>query len=131
MEDNYNEGHSGFTISQIANVMRPALEMRPNVVLVHAGTNDLNNQETDGQLWGDAPARLEKLIDEVLDMCPDAVVLVARIIQVRNKDTNERIATLNKFVPAIVQERVSRGYKAVVVDQSVVGADELTDGLHP
>lgn len=39
MADNFNEGQSGATINQIAGNAKKSLFERPNVVLVHAGTN--------------------------------------------------------------------------------------------
>ena len=90
MSDNYNEGHPGFTISQIAAVAGPALAMRPNVVLLHAGTNDLNNSPPPAnESYVDAPARLGALVDEVVERCPGAVVLVAQIISAANVNTEE------------------------------------------
>lgn len=41
MKDNWNEGHSGYTIAQVQNSDAEALSERPNVILLHVGTNDL------------------------------------------------------------------------------------------
>lgn len=131
MADNDNEGHPGYTISQIKNVMGPGLEFKPNVVLLHAGTNDLNRAETAEESWADAPKRLGSVIDDVLKVNPDAVVIVAKIIQAANVQTASNLKIYNKVIPSIVEERVQKGFKVTVVDQSVVGADELVDGLHP
>jgi lysophospholipase L1-like esterase len=131
MEDNYNEGHSGFTISQIQNVMQPALDMRPNVILLHAGTNDLHNPAPEGEPYSEAPQRLDGFLDAVLQTCPDAVVIVAKLVQAANVDSNARFATYDDAIPGIVQSKIDAGYKVTVVDQSVVGPDELIDGLHP
>ncbi|KAF2466014.1 SGNH hydrolase [Lindgomyces ingoldianus] len=131
MVDNYNEGHSGYTISQIASAVGPGLEMRPNAVLLHAGTNDLNNKVNPDEPYDEAPQRLGALIDQILGVCPDAVVLVAKIINSRTADTESRIKTFNDAIPGVVQQRVDEGHKVMVVDQSAVGADELVDSLHP
>jgi lysophospholipase L1-like esterase len=131
MTDNYNEGHSGYTISQIAGAMTAGINMRPNVVLLHAGTNDLNRAQTSAELYAKAPERLGSLIDQVLRICPDAVVVVAKIIQAANTDTNARIKTYNEALPNVVQKRLDRGYKVTVVDQNEIKPEELVDGLHP
>lgn len=132
MSDNYNEGHPGFTISRIAAVAGPALAMRPNIVLLHAGTNDLNNwPPLANESYADAPARLGALVDEVVERCPGAVVLVAQIISAANVNTEARISAFNAAVPGVVRERVERGGKVAVVDMSGVGVGELVDGLHP
>jgi lysophospholipase L1-like esterase len=131
MHDNDNEGHSGFRINQIHEVMGKALEMRPNIVLLHAGTNDLNREEIQGEAWADAPERLGNLLDEVLRVCPDAVVMVAQIIQAAKAQTATNIKAFNDAIPGLVQERFAKGFKAVAVDHSIVGVAELIDGLHP
>lgn len=131
MVENYNEGHSGFTITQIQDVMQPALDLRPNVVLLHAGTNDLHRPAPEGEPYSEAPRRLDGFIDVVLKTCPDAVVIVAKIIQSANTDSNARFATFNDAIPGIVKSKVGAGYKVAVVDQNVVGPDELIDGVHP
>ena len=131
MSDNDNEGHSGFTISQIQGAMAGGLATKPNVVLLHAGTNDLNRPETEQQTWADAPTRLGALLDDVLEVVPDAVVIVAKIIQAKSAQTAANIRVFNKAVPDVVKQRVEMGSKIKVVDQSVVGAKDLVDGLHP
>ena len=107
------------------------LELRPNVVLLHAGTNDLNRPESANESWADAPKRLGSVIDNVLKVCPDAVVIVAKIIQAENVQTANNLKTFNEAIPSVVRERVRKGSKVTVVDESVVGADELVDKLHP
>lgn len=131
MHDNDNEGHSGFRIKQIHDVMSKGLAMRPNVVLLHAGTNDLNRAEIEEETWADAPRRLGDLIDEVTRVCPDAVVLVAKIIQAENPQTAKNIKAFNTALPEVVDHQSRQGRKVMVVDHSPVGISELVDGLHP
>ncbi|OCK88387.1 carbohydrate esterase family 3 protein [Cenococcum geophilum 1.58] len=132
MSDNHNEGHPGFTISRIAAVAGPALAMRPNIILLHAGTNDLHNRPPPAnESYADAPARLGALVDELVERCPGAVVLVAQIISVASASAEARIRAFNEAVPGVVRERVERGGKVAVVDMSGVGVGELVDGSHP
>ncbi|PSN63627.1 SGNH hydrolase [Corynespora cassiicola Philippines] len=131
MEDADNEGHSGFTIAQVRGVMDAGLEFAPNVVLVHAGTNDLNREEGAEGTWAEAPNRLGEIVDRVVEQGPDTVVLVAKIIQAENNRTAENIARFNKAVKEVVGSRLTLGYNVMVVDHSVVGVGELVDGLHP
>jgi len=132
MEDNYNEGHPGYTISGISGVAHNGLKEKPNIVLLHAGTNDLNNKPPpSNEKYADAPTRLGDLIDKVLDFVPDAVVLVAQIINAKEDTTEERIKVFNAAVPAVVQKRADAGSKVMVVDFCSVGTDELIDSLHP
>ena len=45
MFDNDNEGHVNATIGEIMSAMKKGLEMRPNIVLVHVGTTDLDSSD--------------------------------------------------------------------------------------
>lgn len=130
MLNNDNEGHPGFTIKQIQDVMGPGLKMKPNIVLLHAGTNDLGGPKSEEELRA-APERLGSLVDDIVKVLPDAVVFVAKIIQAKDSDTASNVRRFNQAVPDIVNARVSKGFKVRAVDQSVVGVDELIDTLHP
>lgn len=130
MYDNDNEGHPGATINQIAGFAWNSLSERPNVILLHAGTNDLNNPyPTDP--YSSAPDRLGSLIDEVVGACPDAAVLVAQIIGSANTDTQSRIDSFNSQVPGVVAQRANQGQHVMVVDMRSVTANDLSDGTHP
>ncbi|EDU48574.1 Lipase-GDSL multi-domain protein [Pyrenophora tritici-repentis] len=131
MYNNENEGHSGSTISQLQGVMKAGLEMRPNVILLHIGTNDLARQETAEEKWIDAPERLGRLLDEIFNTCPDTVVLVAKIIQAQDTQTRANIQAFNDAIPGVVKMWVEKGFKLGVADLSIVGTNELVDGLHP
>ncbi|PNP80956.1 hypothetical protein FNYG_05771 [Fusarium nygamai] len=74
MDDNDNEGHSGYAISQIAEY-NSAYKQRPNVVLVHAGTTDMGQAGSDT-----APERLHSPVGALIAALPDATIIVARII---------------------------------------------------
>jgi lysophospholipase L1-like esterase len=128
MPDNNNEGHNGATIDQISSFATSSLQQRPNIVLIHAGTNDLNgNVDPSG-----APQRLGALIDKVVAACPDALVLVAQIVRSSNAATNSRVLTFNKAIPGIVAARQTLGKHVMVVDMySQVPSNDFADSLHP
>jgi hypothetical protein len=87
------------------------MSQQPNLVLIHAGTND-NNAQVDGETYGDAPLRLGGLIDYVLCQDPGAVVLVATLIQ--NKYNQSQTDYFNDQVPAIVGARYMKGLKSAL-----------------
>jgi lysophospholipase L1-like esterase len=131
MADKDNQGFPGYTISQIRGVAASGLALRPNVVLLHAGTNDLNRGNPASEPDADAPRRLGLVLDDVLKAVPNAVVIVAKIIQSKQAGLNAGIKTFNNALPAIVAARVKNGSKVSIVDMSVVTASELSDNLHP
>src|SRR5215831_13753442 len=53
-----HEGHSGFTINQIAGVAPMDVQFAPHVILLHIGTNDMYMSDPGG-----APARLSAFVD--------------------------------------------------------------------
>ena len=66
--------------------------MRRNVVLLHAGSNDLNRVALlASESYAGASRKLGGLVDEVLAACPDAVVLVARIVSAGDESVDGRL----------------------------------------
>lgn len=127
MEDNDNEGHSGLKILEIAG-FDSAYKERPNVVLLHAGTNDMGKaSDANG-----APQRLDDLVGTLVKTLPDASILVARIIPAASSDTMSRIEAYNEAITTLMTTRAKRGEHVLVVDMpSSVSTSDLSDGLHP
>jgi lysophospholipase L1-like esterase len=127
MVDNYNEGHSGAIISEIV-TFTSAYSQRPNVILLHAGTNDLNRPSEPAT----APQRLDALVGQLLDACPDATVIVARIIPSTNSVTSTLIPQFNNAITDLMATRAQNGQHVLIVDMpSGVTTSDLADGLHP
>jgi lysophospholipase L1-like esterase len=123
--DTDNEGHPGWRIGQIAERVDGWLaEYRPDVVLLHIGTNDMR---TDAKAFG-AAGRLSALIDQIAVARPAARIFVARIIGAWDPATQARIDAYNAAIPGIV---ASKGSRVRLVDLSTVGGADLADKLHP
>ncbi|KAF2167986.1 carbohydrate esterase family 3 protein [Zasmidium cellare ATCC 36951] len=134
MANNQNDGFPGWTISEIALAAKLTLSLAqcPNVILLHAGTNDMNN-DPPRQPYNTAPERLGDLLDELLSVVPETTIIVAQIIQSSNAGTKDRIPVFNDAVPDVVAQRTDKGAKVQLVDLSSIGVDgvDLVDGLHP
>jgi lysophospholipase L1-like esterase len=131
MSNNANDGYSGFEIDQISARIGPALSQRPNVVLLMAGTNDINNNDNpDG-----APGRLGSLLDKIISACPDALIVLAKITPIASGGAQARAQAFNSAMDGVAQARIKDGHKIVVVDmqnsQTGLTASDLIDGLHP
>ncbi|KAK4957916.1 hypothetical protein LTR10_004339 [Elasticomyces elasticus] len=129
MSQPLNEGHDGAVIAQIA-TYTSAYGQRPNVILLHAGTNDMN-QPSDPDT---APQRLDSLVGQVLDACPDATVIVARIIQSQAGATQSRIVTYNDAIARLMRTRGSNGQHVFMVDMGAAltpDSSDMADDLHP
>ncbi|KAF7561563.1 hypothetical protein G7046_g2578 [Stylonectria norvegica] len=128
MADNSNEGHPGAVIDEIATYAKASLPERPNVIVLMAGTNDMNQPNNPAT----APARWSSLLDECIAACPDATLIVAQLTPIGNAGGETLVEVFNAALPAIVQSEVAAGHKVVLVDMSAsLTAADLIDGLHP
>ncbi|QIW94884.1 hypothetical protein AMS68_000402 [Peltaster fructicola] len=126
------EGYADQKINSILdNIKRNGIiRQQPNLVLIYAGSSDVGQLQADGKTPLDnALVRLGNLIDHVLCNDPQAVVLVAVLVQ--NKDHPKETVTFNAAIPAVIADRSKRGYKIQTVDMSSLGGNMLKDGQHP
>ncbi|KAK2731716.1 bkrf1 encodes ebna-1 protein [Colletotrichum kahawae] len=126
---------SGKTIQYIADNVPPSLTQRPNVILLHAGTNDMNPNpdiSTEGNDPAAAAARLGALIDQMLEACPDATVLVAQIINTCVEDQRPQTEVFQGLIPDIVEQRQNASKHVLAVDFAALGDGILrSDCIHP
>jgi lysophospholipase L1-like esterase len=122
-----NEGHKGWTIAQLAARVDDWLATyRPDVILLHIGTNDMvrGNQ--------DAAADLDTLLGKIAVDRPDAQVFVAKIVGLGDYDdvAAQRYQTyfFNAAIPGIV---ASKGANFHVVDDSGVRGIDMWNREHP
>lgn len=129
MANNENEGHPGFPIGPVGNTGKPDYSLRPNVVLLMAGTNDVVfniNLET-------APLTMAKVIDEIIDSCPDAALLVAQIPMLLDPVWEEKRVALNTAISDVVEARFNASKQVALASMDRFAAQHLnvTDGIHP
>ncbi len=124
--DHDHEGHSGWRIDQLdANIVTWLRATNPHTVLLHIGTNDMN-QNFD---VANAPARLSALIDRILANAPGVELFVAQITPETNPTLEARVQTYNAALPPIV---ASKGPRVHLVDMhSPLTTADLADGVHP
>jgi lysophospholipase L1-like esterase len=127
LPDPNNEGHSGWTIGQVAAKVRGWLAAAtPSVVLLHIGTNDVKRAST----APGAPARLSALIDQIRGAAPAATIFVAQIVPGGESGIKARVAEFDDAIPAIVASKNSQ--KVRLVDQyDALTRSDLADELHP
>ncbi|KAI9166832.1 Multidomain esterase [Paramyrothecium foliicola] len=134
MTDAYFAAWSGMTIKFIDDHISPSLLQRPNVILLHAGTNDMNPNHAVSREGNDpeaAAVRLGDLLDHIIDACPDAVVLVAMIIGTCNFDQSPQTEEFQSLIPDIVKDRRDAGHHVLAVDFSGFPMSDLRDCIHP
>ncbi|MER6916022.1 GDSL-type esterase/lipase family protein [Streptomyces sp. NPDC000594] len=123
-----HEGHSGWRIDQIsANVERWMADSKPNLVLLHIGTNDMNrNHQVDT-----APQRLAGLIDQIHTSSPRTAIVVASLVPAADRTVQARVNAYNRAIPGIVADRAQRGYRITQVSMGTLTVADLDDHLHP
>lgn len=123
-----HEGHSGWTIDQIAGLVpSPAMNTIPNIVLLMAGTNDVYAASGQSTMQD----RLGTLIDKVTSAAPNALLVVATLTPLSNASWQTTLNTYNGKIPAVVQAKVTAGKHVILVDMSKMPTSQLSDGVHP
>lgn len=130
--DRDHEGHPSCTIAEVTTIVADRLAVyRPNIILLHLGTNDMRSApEVEA-----APARMRDLLAVIGRAAPDADVFVAQIVgvqyygpkspgAVRQRGTD----ALNRSIPALV---AAAGPRFHVVDMHDIRGLDLSDIVHP
>ena len=121
-----HEGRPGWVTKDVSNIASISLPFRPNVVLIHVGTNDLlSNIDIDR-----APERVGELVDHVLRVATDAVVMVAQILPTTRPGQFDKFVTFNARVASILNQRQAQGKKVLKVWMPLT-TEDLIDGIHP
>jgi hypothetical protein len=125
-----HEGHWGWRADEVlARVEAWAREHRPDVVLVHLGSNDVfAGQDNAGTL-----DELAAIVGRLRAASPAVKVLLAQLIPARNASSNQRIVALNAGIPALAARLDTPSSPVMAVDQhsGFDAARELRDGVHP
>ncbi|MEW9532008.1 FG-GAP-like repeat-containing protein [Microbispora sp. NPDC049125] len=129
--DTDHEGHRGWRIAQIAAVATDCAIGRyaPNVVILNAGTNDLDKNE---DIAG-APGRLQDTVERITDMSPLTTVIVSGLVGSLDSTVNDRMTVYNRFLQTIVGTLRLQGRRVQFVDPSSIGLtrSDFFDRLHP
>jgi lysophospholipase L1-like esterase len=124
--DHDHEGHSGWRIDQLdANIVGWLRNSAPRTILLHIGTNDMN-QNYD---IANAPARLSALIDKIRANAPTVELFVAQITPESNPALESRVQAYNAAIPGIVAQKGSMTH--LVDMHSAITTADLADGVHP
>ncbi|WP_326553735.1 cellulose binding domain-containing protein [Micromonospora sp. NBC_01813] len=133
--DGDNEGHGGALVTTVAsqNQLPTWLSAtRPDVVLMHFGTNDVwSNRTTESIL-----AAYDRLVDQMRASNPAMTVLVAQLIPMAPATCGEcaqRVVTLNAAIPGWAADKHTSQSPVIVVDQwtGFSTTTDTYDGVHP
>jgi lysophospholipase L1-like esterase len=128
----YHSGYPGWTADALVSQI-PSNLVAPNVILLHAGTNDIVNFQ--GHL--NAAYDLNVLVRSLLFYNPTARILVAKIIPLAGAyaaaGLNDEVVAFNVHVDALVAQLNLEGWTKVHVVDMYTGFPTwtLADGIHP
>ena len=113
LPDPFHEGRGGWRIDQHFATIEVAVSVhRPGLVLLHLGTNDVD-QDYD---LAAAPGRLDALIGQIIAASPGAHVLVAQIIDSTSLTQSAKIQAFNAALPALVDSRRTAGERVYLAN---------------
>src|SRR5262245_11542317 len=125
--DQNHQGTSGWRADQIqANIVSWANQNRPDVVLLHIGTNDIYQNQTNAT----TETEIRGIIDNLRSVVPNVKILLAQIIPLSGKTS--QVTDLNTRISNIVTSKTTTQSPITRVDQYTgFNAANLWDGIHP
>lgn len=132
--DPQHEGHSGFTVQQVANALPGWLKHYPppDVVLLHIGTNDLTRRQVTP--ISAMKKDLGRIIEVLRARNPSVRIFVAQIVPSKDTAANRLIAEYNRGVREVANRYTTSRAPVVVVDMFTGfdrAVDLSSDGIHP
>lgn len=129
LADTDHEGHSGWRIEQIHQMIRVWLNRsQPDIILLLIGTNDM----AQGYGVEQAPDRLKALIEDIFRQSPQVKLFVASIPPIGEPFLNQRVIHYNRAISDLVQQQQTEEKSIFFVDlYYILSLDDLPDGVHP
>lgn len=120
---NKHSACSGWLINQIAGMTTTSLALKPDIILLMAGTNDVVRMPSG------AAGRLGMLLDGIFAADSDVLVVVAQLTPLQNNNGPDAI---NEAIPDLVETRAAAGKHIMMVDMnSDYPPNSLPDTIHP
>ena len=130
-----HEAYWGWCVNNVTSVLPGSLFTlanldRPDVAVVHLGTNDILQGNQDPAA---IRAELSTLVGQLRAANPAIRVLLAQVIPVSNAAENNQIVALNGQIAALAQSLNTTASPVTAVDQftGFNAATDLYDGVHP
>ncbi len=127
--DQHHEGHSGWAADRINNQAKNwAVASGAEIVLLHAGTNDLDR----GQTVASTITDLTNIINKLRAANSEMVILLAQIIPIAGLEA--QVQQLNQSIAALASQLTTAASPVVAVNHYSgfsVSNDLKADGIHP
>ncbi|KAF4960064.1 hypothetical protein FSARC_10559 [Fusarium sarcochroum] len=126
MVDGDHEGHSGKFLADINGYWQTPIKARPNVVLIHAGTNNMD-KGIDLDIAADI---LADIVDGIFKVASDVTICVAPVIWANNAKMQANTDIFNPKVRSLIASRQKAG-KHILEVPIDIKVDDLDDDKHP
>ncbi|KAM0197294.1 hypothetical protein ACHAPA_004075 [Fusarium lateritium] len=126
MVDGHHEGHSGKLLSDINGYWQMPIKARPNVVLIHAGTNNMDL----GKDLDIAASIMADIVDGIFKVAPDVTICLAPVIWANNAKMQANTDKFNPKIRSLIAARQKSGKHILEVPIDIKKAD-LGDAKHP
>jgi acyl-CoA thioesterase I len=133
-----HEGHWGMAAHQLLPFIGGyARSARPDIVLMHLGTNDIASETPTENITVVADRTILELgaiIDTLRSVNPTVTIFLAQIIPGFSATFVTYFDSLNVRIPALVASKTTNASKVILVDQNTgfnYPADISNDGMHP
>ncbi|MEW6499408.1 MAG: GDSL-type esterase/lipase family protein, partial [Cyanobacteriota bacterium] len=129
-----HEGHGGWRADQIdANIASWLSQYYPDVVLLHIGTNDIHQLQSNSSTATD----IQNILTKIYTFSSKSVILLCKLIP-RSDEFYQNTEDLNVLIEQVYQDKKNAGYNIYLVDQNVAfknnpnwANDYLADPVHP
>ncbi|KAB5542692.1 hypothetical protein GE09DRAFT_1136165 [Coniochaeta sp. 2T2.1] len=129
MADNDNEGHPGAWVHEIREKLPNVANLKPNLVLINAGTNDCQNRQDPKQTANNMAA----MLDEIYQRWPDTTVILSTLVKSGSSDAGivSCTAAVSQEYRALVYNKY-RGYRISLANiYDAIQLNQIADGIHP
>lgn len=122
-----HEGHGGLRIDELGSLVAgQSLQVAPDVVLLHAGTNDV----AQAYQVGEAPDRLISLVRTLRAAAPRAWILVGRLLGSSYWAAQNTMDLFNEALALAIAQLREQDPRVLLVDTGLQPSD-LVDYFHP
>ncbi|MBD2119883.1 GDSL-type esterase/lipase family protein [Trichocoleus sp. FACHB-262] len=133
--DRDHEGHGGWTINQIQDLVNGGIlsTHQPDVVLLMIGANDANSSSSLTTMYNN----LSNLIDRITTLAPNTQLVVSSLTPmnsvVKGSSKANLVKNFNALIPDLVSDKAAQGKNVMFANAggSLTVSDLVSDGLHP
>ena len=108
--------HGGATTLDVKDFIKPIVRRKPDLIIIHAGTNDLTNEKIN------TAENLTEIIESAREVSPETEIVISSVITRQDKPgMPKKVKNLNKTINEVCEK-----HNIKVMSNSSVGGDCLS-----